>query len=82
MADDPTNWSKVKSSEGKTFYYNRVTKAAQWERPKMMSHERQGSKNGDGEPKAKKRRTTSTQIYGVWNNKVQYQLFLFIQKRF
>jgi len=68
MADDPTNWSKVKSSEGKTFYYNRVTKAAQWERPKM-SHERQGSKNGDGEPKAKKRRTTSTQIYGVWNNK-------------
>ena len=69
MAGDPRNWSKVKSSEGQNFYYNRVTKAAQWEKPKMMTQESRGSNNGQGEPK--RRRKTSIKAYGVWNNKVQ-----------
>ena len=68
MADDPKNWSKVKSSAGgEIFYYNRVTKAAQWEKPKMMSQGR--SNNDQGEPK--RRKMTRPKVYGVWNNKVQ-----------
>ena len=69
MADDPKNWSKVKSSAGgEIFYYNRVTKAAQWEKPKMMS---QGSSNNGSKGEPKRRKMTRPKVYGVWNNKVQ-----------
>ena len=68
MADDPSNWSKAKTSKGKTVYYNRVTGTAQWEIPKRMYQESQGSNNGQGEPK--RRRITPNTVYGVWNNKV------------
>ena len=68
MAGDPKNWSKVKSSEGQTFYYNRVTKAVQWEKPKMRTQESQGSNDDQGEPQ--RPRKTSIKTYGVWNNKV------------
>ena len=34
--DDSMNWSERKASDGRTFFYNSVTKASAWEKPDAM----------------------------------------------
>ena len=34
--DDSMNWSEHKASDGRTFFYNSVTKASAWEKPDAM----------------------------------------------
>ena len=36
MADDPANWSEHKAPDGRTYFYNNVTKASAWEKPDVM----------------------------------------------
>ena len=36
MADDPANWSEHKAPDGRTYFYNTVTKASAWEKPDVM----------------------------------------------
>ena len=34
--DDPKNWSEHKAPDGRTYFYNSVTKASAWEKPDAM----------------------------------------------
>ena len=36
MADDPANWSEHKAPDGRTYFYNTVTKASAWEKTDVM----------------------------------------------
>lgn len=36
MADDPSNWTEHKAPDGRTYFYNGVTKASNWEKPDCM----------------------------------------------
>ena len=34
--NDPANWSEHKAPDGRTYFYNTVTKASAWEKPDVM----------------------------------------------